>query len=170
VDQLLDATRIEAGMLKPTLEWCDPAELARDAIQHAEIAPEVLGFQPPGDLPLIRVDAGLVIQALATLLQNATTHGTAREPAGLTIRPDSGALIFEVADCGVGLPPGEEEKVFEKFYRAPGVPAGGVGLGLSIARQLAEVHGGTLTAQNRPAGGARFTLRLPIGGEPKLPE
>ena len=63
--------------------------------------------------------------------------------------------------------PGGE--VFEKFYRAPGSPTGGIGLGLSIARRLAEAHAGTLTAENRPAGGARFTLRIPIGGELRLP-
>jgi two-component system sensor histidine kinase KdpD len=169
VDQLLDATRIEAGLLKPTLEWCDPVELARDAFQHAEIAPGAVEFHSPGELPSIRVDAGLVMQALTTLLQNSATHGTSREPAALAIHRDGGAVVFEVADRGTGLPPGAEEKVFQKFYRAPGAPAGGVGLGLPIARQLAEVHGGTLTAENRPGGGARFTLRLPIGGELKLP-
>lgn len=169
VDQLLDATRIEAGMLKPTLEWCDPVELARDAMQHADLAPGALEFYSPGELPSIRVDAGLVMQALTTLLQNSATHGTSRDPAALALHRDGDAVVFEVADRGPGLPQGGEEKVFEKFYRASGAPTGGVGLGLSIARRLAEVHGGTLTAENRPGGGARFTLRLPIGGEMKLP-
>ena len=78
-------------------------------------------------------------------------------------------MRFDVADRGPGLPHGKEENLFEKFYRAPTSPTGGLGLGLSIARRLAEIHGGTLTSENRPAGGARFTLRVPIGGELHLP-
>lgn len=80
------------------------------------------------------------------------------------------AVRFEIADRGPGLEPGTEERIFEKFFRSSRSPAGGVGLGLSIARHLAEAHAGTLTAENRPAGGARFVLELPIGGELRLPE
>ncbi len=170
VEQLLDATRIETGMLKPTLEWCDPTELANGAVERAGLhdrqSPRI---ETAGELPSIRVDAGLIEQALATLLHNAFTHGGTSEPPLLSIRREGDFMRFEVADRGPGLPHGLEEKVFEKFYRAPGSPTGGVGLGLSIARRLAEAHGGTLTAENRPAGGARFLLRVPIGGELHLP-
>ncbi len=77
--------------------------------------------------------------------------------------------VFAVSDRGSGLAPGEENKVFERFYRGAGKPAGGLGLGLSIARQLVEAHGGTITAQNRPSGGARFSIRLPLGEPMQLP-
>lgn len=176
VDHLLDATRLESGMLKPTMEWCDPWELANEAIIHAGVAMDrvhvILGDpdHPEQDLPTIRADAGLVKQALATLLHNALTHGAAHEPAVLRLRRDGESITFEVTDRGPGIPHGAEERIFEKFYRAAGARPGGVGLGLSIARRLAEAHGGTLMAENRPAGGARFVLRLPIGGELHLPE
>jgi len=87
----------------------------------------------------------------------------------LILRRDGHSIQFEVADRGPGLPPGNEERIFERFYRSPGAATGGVGLGLSIARRLAEAHGGTITAENRPEGGARFVLRLPIGGELRFP-
>jgi two-component system sensor histidine kinase KdpD len=76
-------------------------------------------------------------------------------------------LVLSVADRGPGLPlpPGEIQRVFEKFYRAPGAISGGTGLGLSICKGLVEAHGGTITAENRQTrGGARFTIRLPTGG------
>lgn len=117
----------------------------------------------------IPTDHGLITQALATLVDNATIYGSPHEPALLTVRRNGDFIRFEVADRGPGLAHGTEEKVFEKFFRLPGSPAGGVGLGLSIARHLVEAHRGSLTAENRPAGGARFILQLPIGGELKLP-
>ncbi|MHA3770426.1 DUF4118 domain-containing protein [Verrucomicrobiota bacterium sgz303538] len=169
VDQLLDATRIESGMLKLTYEWSDPEELAREACRESGIPPDRINLEHQGDLPAIRVDAALVKQALYTLLHNAMTHGFSQGPVILLLRRDGDSMRFEVADRGPGLPLGSEEKIFERFYRAPGSATGGVGLGLSIARRLAEVHGGTITAERRPSGGSRFILRLPIGGELRYP-
>ncbi|MEO8351464.1 MAG: DUF4118 domain-containing protein, partial [Chthoniobacteraceae bacterium] len=169
VEHLLDATRLETGMLKPTREWCEPVELVHEGITRAGLSDEEVRIDVAEALPPISVDAGLIAQALATLLHNATTHGRSSEPPVLTIRCDGESMRFDVADRGSGLPHSLEERVFEKFYRAPGRPTGGVGLGLSIARRLAEAHDGTLTAENRPAGGARFILRVPIGGELHLP-
>ena len=74
-----------------------------------------------------------------------------------------------MADHGPGLAPGEENKVFEKFYRGPRTRPGGLGLGLSIARQLVEAHGGKIAGHNRENGGARFSIILPIGEPMQLP-
>jgi two-component system sensor histidine kinase KdpD len=82
---------------------------------------------------------------------------------------DDSMLVISVADHGPGLAPGEENKVFEKFYRGPGTAPGGLGLGLSIARQLVEAHSGEIVAQNREEGGSRFSIRLPIGEPMRLP-
>jgi two-component system sensor histidine kinase KdpD len=78
-------------------------------------------------------------------------------------------LVISVADRGPGLMPGEEHKVFEKFYRGRHTRPGGLGLGLSIARQLVEAHGGEIVAQRRDGGGARFSIRLPLGEPMRLP-
>jgi two-component system sensor histidine kinase KdpD len=169
VDLLLDATRLESGLLQPKPEWCEAAEIALDARTRAGLAPEAVVLDLPADLPHLRTDPGLAAQALAMLFNNATTHGTSHEPPLCQARRDGEHVRFEVTDRGPGLPAGTEEAVFTRFHRGHTAPTGGLGLGLTIARQLATALGGTLTAENRPAGGARFTLRLPLGGEMKLP-
>jgi two-component system sensor histidine kinase KdpD len=121
-------------------------------------------------LPMICVDARLAEQALALLLFNAAAHTPKGEPIEVSAARDDNALVFSVADHGPGLPPGEESRVFEKFYRGPGTAPGGLGLGLSIARQLIEAHSGEIMAQNREdTRGSRFSIRIPIGETMRLP-
>src|SRR5262249_8117166 len=80
----------------------------------------------------------------------------------VTATRDDSMLVISVADRGAGLEAGEESKIFQKFYRGPRTRPGGIGLGLSIARQLVEANGGQIVAQNRQGGGAVFSIRLPI--------
>ena len=92
------------------------------------------------------------------------------QPIEVSAARDDAMLVFSVADHGPGLAPGEENKVFEKFYRGPGTAPGGLGLGLSIARQLVEAHGGLVLAQNREdTRGSRFSIRIPISEAMRLP-
>jgi two-component system sensor histidine kinase KdpD len=170
VNHLLDATRLESGLLRPTREWCDPGELVREALQLAALDDRDLRVSVPPNLPPIFVDAGLIEQALCTLISNAAAYSPSGAPIEVSVAHEPPLLIIYVADHGPGLPPDGEQKVFEKFYRGPGAPAGGLGLGLSIARQLVEAHGGKLTARNREAGGARFAMRLPLGEPMQLPQ
>jgi two-component system sensor histidine kinase KdpD len=169
VDHLLDATRLESGLLQPVREWCDPGELLREAVARSGLKDDAVKINVSKDLPMISVDADLIEQALVTLLSNAAGHGGGAEPIEATVVRDNSTIVFSVADHGPGLVPGEENKVFEKFYRRPGTAPGGLGLGLSIARQLVEAHGGQIVAQNRANGGARFSIRLPIGEPMRLP-
>jgi two-component system sensor histidine kinase KdpD len=169
VNHLLDATRLESGLLRPTCEWCDPGELVREALQLAALDNRDVRVGVPANLPSLSVDAGLIEQALVTLISNAAAYSPPGALIEVSAARDESFLIISVADRGPGLPPGGEEKIFEKFYRGPGTPAGGLGLGLSIARQLVEAHGGKLTAHNRAEGGARFSIRLPLGEPMQLP-
>jgi two-component system, OmpR family, sensor histidine kinase KdpD len=169
VDHLLDATRLESGLLQPVREWCDPGELLREAVALAGLKEEAVKISVAKGLPVVFVDAHLIEQALAALLSNASAHGISNEPIEASAARDDSMLVFSIADHGPGLAPGEENKVFEKFYRGPGTPAGGLGLGLSIARQLVEAHSGQISAQNREEGGSRFSIRLPIGEPMQLP-
>jgi two-component system sensor histidine kinase KdpD len=168
VDHLLDATRVESGSLQLSREWCAPCELLRESVALARIDREVHITALP-DLPEILADAGLLQQALASLLSNADIYSPCDQPIQAGVVRDGTEIVFSVADNGSGLAPGEERKVFEKFYRGRGKAAGGLGLGLSIARHLVEAHGGNISAANRQGGGARFTIRLPIGQPMKLP-
>jgi two-component system sensor histidine kinase KdpD len=169
VDNLLDATRLESGLLQPVREWCEPGELLREAVEHAGLEERVVEVAANGDLPEISVDAGLIEQALVALLANSASYSPPQTPIEAGVSREDDTVVFRVADHGPGLAPGEEERVFEKFYRGAGKPAGGLGLGLSIARQLIQAHGGTVFGENRPEGGARFSIRLPLGEPMKLP-
>jgi two-component system sensor histidine kinase KdpD len=169
VDHLLDATRLESGLLQPVLEWCEPGELVREAIASSGLSEKAVRINIDNDLPAISVDARLIQQALNALLSNAAAHGRSDKPIEASVVQDGSVLVISVADRGPGLAPGEENKIFEKFYRGPSTRPGGIGLGLSIARQLVEAHGGEIVAQNREGGGARFSIRLPIGEPMQLP-
>ena len=141
----------------------------REAVALAGLREQAVKISVANDLPVVFVDAHLIEQALAALLSNAAAHGVSNQPIEVSAARDDSMLVFSVADHGLGLAPGEENKVFEKFYRGPGTPAGGLGLGLSIARQLVEAHSGQIVAQNREEGGSRFSIRLPIGKPMQLP-
>src|SRR5262249_39924029 len=91
-------------------------------------------------------------------------------PAEIRARGKNARVVIEVMDHGPGIPKGAEQRVFEKFFRGPEARTGGVGLGLAICRGIVEAHGGTLSAENRPEGGAIFRIDLPIvGSAPHIP-
>jgi PAS domain S-box-containing protein len=117
------------------------------------------------DLPTLDIDGPRVEQAMENLVANAVQHA----PAGSVVRVEGGldgagaAVRLTVEDEGPGLPPVALERMFEPFFTRR---KGGTGLGLSIVQRVAEAHGGTVVAENRPGRGARFTLVLPVGGVP----
>jgi two-component system sensor histidine kinase KdpD len=80
-----------------------------------------------------------------------------------------GRVEIVVADRGPGIPAGEEQRVFEKFYRGSGASAGGVGLGLAICKGIVTAHGGQIFVRNRSGGGAEFHIQLPVDGQPRAP-
>jgi two-component system, OmpR family, sensor histidine kinase KdpD len=170
VDHLLDATRLESGLLQPVREWCDPGELVREAVATTGLKKGAVQVRIAKNLPPISVDVRLIQQALGALLANAAGHNKNDQPIEVSAARDDSMLVISVADHGPGLAPGEENRVFEKFYRGPGTAPGGLGLGLSIARQLVEAHAGEIVAQNREEGGSRFSIRLPIGEPMRLPK
>lgn len=164
VGNLLDMTRIETGRLPLNLEWCEPAELLRGAVEQLsnEIPPERIEALAPEDLPLVKLDPGLMEQALCNLLANAASYSPVGAPIRLAVQLDGGNLVLRVSDRGIGLLPGEDRKVFDKFYRGPQARPGGTGLGLSIVQGFVRAHGGSISAENNPGGGATFTIRIPV--------
>ncbi|MDZ4401845.1 sensor histidine kinase KdpD [Prosthecobacter sp.] len=162
VDNLLQMTRLESEVLQPNLGWCD----LRDVIAAArQAAGDVLSMHPvnvwiPDHLPLVKLDHTLLAQALANILHNAAVYTPQEATIEITASLHAQRLRLTIRDHGPGLPLGEEQRVFEKFYRAKGSPAGGTGLGLAIARGFIQAQGGDITARNHPEGGAEFVIEV----------
>ena len=171
VGNLLNMTRVESGLVQPKLDWCDVADLAQATLKEIEreMGRHRVSVQVPPGMPLVRMDFVLMQQALTNLLLNTTVHTPPGTAVRLSAAIDSGALLLSVSDDGPGLPPEVLPHIFDKFYRAPSAPAGGIGLGLSIVKGFVEAQGGEVYAGNRPGGGAVFTVRLPVGKAPTLP-
>ena len=168
VDALFDLARLEARDLEPEMEAVNLAELLQDVVLKFRPDAEALGvrleFRPPGaDLPTVRVDVAMIERVFDNLLANALEHAPSGGEVEVALRGEVSAAVLQVSDRGPGIPEAQLETIFEPFRRgAAGARAGGhAGLGLSIARRIARLHGGELTVGNRPGGGAVFTLRLP---------
>ncbi len=155
IANLLGMTRVETG-IEPAREWVPVEELVGAALARVEqaIGDREVNTDVPGDLS-VHVDPVLFAQVLVNLFENAVKHGA--PPIEVGARRRGEMIEIDVADHGGGLRPGDEDKVFDKFYRASTAP--GVGLGLAVVRGIVVAHGGTITAV--PGEGARFRIELP---------
>jgi two-component system sensor histidine kinase KdpD len=170
VNNLLDVTRLESGSLQLRREWIPVEELVGVALARlaAPLRERKVTTRLPEDLPPVHVDGLLVEQVFINLIENATKHTPAGQPIDVEARREGNEVVVEIADRGPGLPAGQEQKIFDKFY---GVGAGGgPGLGLTICRAIVEAHGGRIGGQPRPGGGAIFRFSLPAGEPPRPPE
>lgn len=167
VGNLLDLTRIEAGAILLNPEPCELQELIGCALTALEqqIGTRKIRVQLPEELPLVMIDLVLMTQVLVNLLDNALKYDSCDNEIEISAYLDNTSVVLEVADCGPGIPKQDLKQIFDKFYRIP-VPegAGGTGLGLSICKGFVEAHGGRIEAKNRPEGGLRMLIRLPLGG------
>jgi two-component system sensor histidine kinase KdpD len=172
VANLLDMARIQSGEVKLNLQWQPIEEVVGSALRasRAALADHEVATILPADLPLVRFDAVLIERVLCNLLENAGKYTPPGSTVTVSARLGGAWLHVEVSDNGPGLPPGDEEALFEKFTRGERESAKpGVGLGLAICRALVEAHGGTIRAANRQQGGAAFTFALPLGTPPAMP-
>jgi two-component system sensor histidine kinase KdpD len=167
VTNLLAMTRV-AGGLEPRKEWVPLEEIVGSALERLgpRLEGRALESRIPDDLPLVPVDPVLIEQVLVNLVENAVRYTPAGTPVSISAQREGDQVRVEVLDHGAGLAPGIERRVFETFFRGPGVPSGGSGLGLAICRGIVVAHGGTITAANHPGGGACFRFTLPIEGQP----
>jgi len=173
VKNLLDMTRLASGAVSAQRDWIPVDELVGAALSRTEgkLSRHRVRTEIPGSPALVSVDPILVEQLLVNLLENAARHTPPGTEVLVRAEGGPGGLVLEVADRGPGVAPGDEEKVFERFHRGGRATGQGAGLGLAIARAIAEVHGGTLRLTSRPGGGASFRLALPgAGASPEVPE
>jgi two-component system, OmpR family, sensor histidine kinase KdpD len=187
VSNLLDLSRIEAGALKPVLEWEDARELIQRVVRRCE--PTMSGHpvetDVDDDLPLVRLDTVLTEQVLTNLLDNASKYsapGTTITIEGHGEQDTDGrpTVVIAVIDRGPGISPSEQSRIFEKFYRARGASRGvkGTGIGLAIVKGLMEAQDGRVSLRSSPGQGSTFTLTIPVdersarrtGKSPSRPE
>ena len=164
ISNVLDLLRLESGRVPLRRDWESLEDLVGLALHRTEayLGRRKIELDLPADLPEVHVDAALVTQLLTNLLENVARH----TPEGTIVRiaaiPTPGALLVRVEDDGPGLPAGDPDALFAKFQRGRAesdIP--GAGLGLAICRAIANAHGGSIQAENRPEGGARFEVMLP---------
>jgi signal transduction histidine kinase len=167
VNDLLLASQLDTGKLRANVEPCDPLEIAELEIEAAQThVPEnvELKLVAPGGLPAVVADAGQLRQVLSNLIDNAVKYSSAGGEVEVSAAAEDGAVVVSVSDHGPGIPREHQKLIFEKFGRGgvAGKAKPGTGLGLFIARSIAEAHGGSLNVRSTPRQGATFTLSLPL--------
>ena len=174
IANLLDMTKLESGAVMPNVALHDLGELVGAALRRASkiLARREVELRLAADAPLLRLDAVLFEQVLFNILDNAAKHAPETSTISIQSWRDGGAVCLQILDEGDGIPDGDIERIFEKFYRArkgDRVRAG-TGLGLAISRGFVEAMGGTVVAGNRSdRHGAVFTIRLPVPEEALVP-
>lgn len=165
VTNLLDLTRMEAGVLKPERTWRDLPALVDDVIGRlrGSVAMPVIRVIAPAELPPVLLDYVEIDQVLSNLIENCLRHAGHEREIEITLRSTGDEVIVEVADRGPGIAPAALGHVFEPFYRAPGPRSrAGIGLGLAVARGLVEAHGGRISVRARDGGGTVVAFTLPL--------
>ncbi len=163
IENLLNMSRLESGRITPRLDWYDIHDLINTVLENLreELKPFNLHIVVPDDMPLVKIDFGLMEQVLYNLIFNATQYASVSTNLRIKSFCDNGILTMQVMDRGPGFPQKEISLIFNKFYRLEGSEAGGTGLGLSIVKGFVEAHNGTIAVENRQNGGAKFTIKIP---------
>ena len=171
IDNVLDFSRIEGGRRRYDMAPAAVEPLVREALDAFAHPLEQHGFKVEVDLPLdlpeVHVDAEAVVHALGNLIDNAIKYAGDERSLTVGVRADGSRLGVTVADRGIGIPPGEHDRIFEKFYRVGRSETQGrrgSGVGLALVRHVAEAHGGQVTVESAPGAGSRFTLWLRVAG------
>jgi signal transduction histidine kinase len=164
IGDVLDTSRIEAGTFSYRFTEVDVAELVRTTVAGFALHQDEVSViaHADGVVPSVRGDRERLRQVLRNLLENAVKYSPAGEVVDVRARADDGRVVVTVEDSGPGIPGEQHGLIFERFGRANvGLGKPGTGLGLFIARSIAEAHGGTLSVVSAPGEGATFTLELP---------
>ncbi|MEO7522799.1 MAG: ATP-binding protein [Ferruginibacter sp.] len=162
VENLLNMSRLESGNIQIKKDWCDANELVYTAIRRLEenYKSRTIHVQMQDNLPLFRLDAGLMEQVLYNLVYNAILYTADNAVVTISVASVSKSCVIIVEDNGKGFPEEEIDRVFEKFYRLKDSKVGGTGLGLSIAKGFVEAHNGYIVLENLNSGGAKFTITI----------
>jgi signal transduction histidine kinase len=174
INNILDFSRIEAGRKEYKFDDTDLSALVRDTLEAYRYQIEQLGFafqvNIDDALPSVKVDREAIARSLLNLVNNAVKFSNDDKFLGVKLYRANGSVRLEVVDHGIGIPRGDLNKVFDKFYRAGDSlvhNTKGSGVGLSLVRHIAEAHGGDVSVQSTPGRGSKFTISLPLGSGPR---
>jgi signal transduction histidine kinase len=175
IENVLDFSRIEGGRRVYARQPTALEPLIRETLEAFTYPLTQQGFKVDvdvaADLPEVAMDGEAIGQALGNLIDNAIKYAGDRKAIRIEARADgaagAAAVALTVADEGIGIPPGEQERIFEKFYRVGASETQGrrgSGVGLALVRHIVDAHGGSVRVESRPGEGSRFTIRLPVAG------
>ncbi len=171
VENILNLTKFQDGHLPLKKEPEAVEEVVGAALQVIEkrMPTREIAVSIPDTLLMVPMDARLITQVLVNLLDNAAKHTPPEEEIAVLVEEDqqNDMAIFSVVDHGCGIPEDAISRIFQMFYTVGNhetTSKQGVGLGLSICQSIVEAHGGSISAENRPEGGAKFVFTLPLGG------
>lgn len=173
VEQILEFAGARSGQRKFAFAPADLSAIAKEAVEQCSALLEDEGFQVetdlPDDLPQIRADADALSSAIQNLIRNAIKYSNGNRWIRVAVKNGSTTIKLQVEDKGIGISKSEIGQIFEPFYRSKAVVDSqihGSGLGLALVRQIAEAHGGRVTAESEPGAGSLFTIEIPHNGEP----
>jgi two-component system sensor histidine kinase KdpD len=164
VDNLLDLSKLQAGGATPHSDWVSIEDLVTAASEGVRGEPVEIRLTIDPDVPEVRADAAQLERAFANLLQNARRYGDGR-PISVRARRAGPRVLVSIVDQGPGIPPAEQRRIFEPFYRGRTAAAGswtGSGLGLAIVKGFVEANAGTIAVHSLPGQGTSFTVSLPV--------
>ena len=172
IDNVLDFSRIESGRRRYEVTPTAVEPVIRETLEAFAYPLERKGFKlevdVAPDLPAVPMDANAVGQAMANLVDNAIKYSADDRALTISARLVNGRLALSVADRGIGIPKAEQDRIFEKFYRAERSDTQGrrgSGVGLALVRHVAQAHGGAVTVESAPGVGSRFTFWLPLAAD-----
>jgi signal transduction histidine kinase len=173
VNDVLWVNRLETGRVETRIESCEPVALAESVVEAARAhlpAGLELELVPAADVPSVAADADKVEQVLGNLIENAVKYSPNGGCVEVSVAPADDGVRFAVRDEGIGIPPDEHARIFEKFHRLdPNLTNGvsGTGLGLYIARELVQQMNGRIWVDSRAGEGAVFAFELPAAADAK---
>jgi two-component system sensor histidine kinase KdpD len=165
VINLLDMTRMEAGALRIIRKPCELRDVLGASLEQLKekIGPRNIRIDIPRDFPEVSMDFSFIMKVFFNVIDNALKYSPVDAPIDIRATAFKDKVIIEVKDQGIGIPQGDLERIFEKFYRVERPQKiSGTGLGLSICKGIIEAHGGQISAQNNPDKGATFNITIPL--------
>jgi two-component system, NtrC family, sensor histidine kinase KinB len=166
VNDLLDLARLQAGKIELHLEPISPEVLVATAVEAQQAPARQKEVELETEVTPSLADVAADLERIQLVLGNLLANAVRYTPSGgsITVRATEaqGRVRFEVRDTGPGIPAEYRERVFERYFRVPGTPAGGAGLGLSVAKDVVEAHGGEIGVVSEPGHGATFWFTLPV--------